>query len=278
MLYPGLRSYQQKLTTKVKIYSANVLAELKFILDVFFFCIKIYRISVNFTKKIWTSLSVNRVMTQMEQQQMRMKFYTSSQTTPELLQLARWELDLNRVPEIWPFPARPGGFNTEKTIQSDHLNWYFLKLFGYFLFIFYSFVVFFYWVNFYCIRAVLFFWQGEAVWGKAASAEAGAQAAPRRTSETQGHPRQDPGLAVGLSWPSGTWPLCFNTVKICKHLSDQQNWYVFFSETMTLIIITGVFCSRLCPAQSVSRVCWERFQFPVQLLASLLHPLDPKRT
>ncbi len=46
--------------------------------------------------------------------------------------------------------------------------------------------------------------QGEAVWRDAASTEAGAQAATRRASEAHRNPRQNPGPAVGLPWPTGS--------------------------------------------------------------------------
>lgn len=45
----------------------------------------------------------SRVMTQTEQQLTRMKFYTNSQTTPELLQPA-----LNKTPENSVSPQKPG--------------------------------------------------------------------------------------------------------------------------------------------------------------------------
>ena len=47
-------------------------------------------------------------MTQMLQQLTRMRFYTNSRITPELLQRDHWVLDPNRIPETWLSPARPG--------------------------------------------------------------------------------------------------------------------------------------------------------------------------
>lgn len=44
----------------------------------------------------------------MPQQLMRMKLYTNSQITPELLQLGHWELDLYKIPETSLSPPRPG--------------------------------------------------------------------------------------------------------------------------------------------------------------------------
>lgn len=58
-------------------------------------------------------------------------------------------------------------------------------------------------VFFFSSRLFLLSSQGETVRREAASAEGGTEAAARRTPETHRNPEQDPGSAVGLSWPSG---------------------------------------------------------------------------
>lgn len=63
------------------------------------------------------NLSIPRVMTQMEQQLMKMKRCTSSQITPELLCLGHWGQDLNPVQETSPCQARPG--NNFKSLSEN---------------------------------------------------------------------------------------------------------------------------------------------------------------